>query len=481
MRFSHRIAILSVLALVGCSGGGGGSPLITTPSSPWQKFRHDSLNTGATGVILAKDIASDNVRFFAPPRDASNRPISTSPAIGEDETIYVVTEGGELFAVNQDLTLKWELKDCNGQAFSPIRSSPAVTSVRPGLPTTAANDKIIFFGDDSGHLYAVQDRDAQGPACLWVFPPATDTSTDLSPIVSSPTFTIDPIEEIINGVYFGTTGGVFYGLNGDGSFKWRYPPTGQLGAITSSPALPSGGPLYFTAADGNLYALTLDGTLLFQAVVGSVSDTFASSPAVSARIYVGTDDGRVMALLTNGTPFWTFQTTEPVIASVGIGGTSAPLPPPTATPEITPRPGTPTPTPGPSTPTPTRTPVSLLLRTIIFAVDHGGTVYAIDERNGEPAAGVTVMMPGSASTVSSPAVSADGCIVFGDDAGMLNVVQLQTAPGLTPTPTPSQECATTRVKVTDGAAIRSSPAIDTNGVIYVGADDGRLYAIGTGN
>ncbi|HVN84956.1 MAG TPA: PQQ-binding-like beta-propeller repeat protein [Candidatus Binatia bacterium] len=488
------IFALLVFAFVACSGGGGSSAPATTPISPWSKFRRDEANSGVAGVPLAKDFSNPpgvapQVRSY----QAGPDPILASPAIGLDHTVYFATAGqsaGTLLALKPQtsttgaLTLKWSANQCAPATqaavpFGPIRSSPAVTAVRSGLPLSASSDKVIFFGDDLGRFYAMQDLGTDSPICKWYF-----AVPDGGAIVSSPTFVIQPQQELISAVFFGTTNGVFYALNGDGSLKWKYTvPQGR--AITASPLLNTGGPIYFPAADGYLYALSLDGTFLFRTLVGAVSATFASSPLLSADVVIGTEDGAITALLLNGTLSWRVSTNgtpaNPIVSSLGVGLTAVAPPLPTPRPTT---PGTPVPR-STSTPTPTPTPASQA-RTIIYVVDRTGTVYALDEFTGQPISGVTIAS-GGAPTSSSPAISSDGCIIFGDDAGMLNVLHLDTIYGaMTPTPTvtpvssSSSECVTRILDLTHGAAIHSSPAIDSGGVVYVGADDGRIYAIGTG-
>lgn len=491
MKFRLVVALALGVALAACSGGGGDSDSFTTPSVPWARFRGDQSNTGAGGgaVASAASAAGPIHSLLLAPEGGAAAPISASPAIGSDHTVYIGTEAGEFFALTRDpttgeLAIKWRLAECAPTAaaavpFGPIRSSPALTAVRSDSPLSEQNDKVLYFGDDTGHLYAVQDRE-DGPRCLWAFkPPAEDSA-----IVSSPVFLIDLYEQIITGIYFGSTGGYFYAVNQDGSLKWQYPRAGQppLGAITSSPAVDSGGPLYFTAADGNLYALNLDGNKRFSFPLGTVSTTFASSPARSSSIYVGTEDGAVWAVNSDGTRKWRFAVPnrEPIVASVAISITG--IAPPTPTPTVTP---IATPTPGGVTPTATP---ALQLRTIVFAIARDGAVYPLDDSaGGQIAAGFTVagftVAAGAAATMSSPALSSDGCLVFGDDAGALNIRHLEEPASTTPTPTTGKECRGGTVvlnpETAQPFAIRSSPAIDSTGVIYLGADDGRLYAIGS--
>jgi outer membrane protein assembly factor BamB len=237
------------------------------------------------------------------------------------------------------------------------------------------------------------------------------------------------------------------------------------------------------AGDGKLYALSLSGALLsqFPLPIGEVSTTFASSPARGTNIYVGTEDGTVVAKDSLGNPRWTFVVPngEPVVASVAIAFSSLPAPSPTPGPS-------PPITPGSATPTPSPTP-SLQLRPLVIALARDGTLYPLDDdSNGEIAPGIE-QPEGGAPSVSSPILSADGCIIFADDNGDVNVRQLRSSlPSTDPTPTPASATECTRQvfhvpereEGTPGTPIRSSPAIDTNGVIIVGSDDGHLYSVG---
>ena len=75
--------------------------------------------------------------------------------------------------------------------------------------------------------------------------------------------------------------------------------------------------------------------------------------------------------------------------------------------------------------------------------------------------------PITAPVLSSPALSSDGFLVFGDSDGQLHAVSTADGSELTGFP----------IRLTS-RAIRSSPSIAADGTIYVGADDGRLYAVG---
>ncbi|MBI1813957.1 MAG: PQQ-binding-like beta-propeller repeat protein [Deltaproteobacteria bacterium] len=493
------LVVVLCLTLVACSGGGGGTTQ-TTPISPWGKFRHDPLNSGDSSGNVGdayKSITPTTESFPSyPPADATPLgAITSSPVIGVNHVVYVATEGGGVYALNPDLTLRWSLTSCAVSAplltpgptptpdtsmaipFGPIQSSPALTSLRSGATFTEQNDKVLYFGDTTGHFFAVQDKDTYG-VCLWAYPATAET--DVAPILSSPTFLVDSNEEIITGIYFGTNDGRLYALNQDGSLKWTFTAGG---AITSSPAVDSGGPLYFTAADGFLYAVALDGTLDFNAGPNqfhNLSGVFPASPLRgTAAIYVGTADGYVVGISSDASFQNVIQTSlvsipngEAVVASLALG--SSGLPVPTATPPPT---APVTPTPGGPTPTPT---LSTTIRNLVFALARDGSLYAIDESTGALATGISITSA-LAPTTSSPALSADGCLVFGDDAGHVSVrlpfSSLTPPPDATPTPIP--DCFNTDFIHVANGPIRSSIAIDSNGAIYVGSDDGRIYRIGS--
>jgi outer membrane protein assembly factor BamB len=517
----HRLAAIVACGLIAaCSSGGGDSAPPTTANAPWPRFRRDSSNTGAASGSIAKTQAQGTAMF--PPQGSDPLdPIASSPVIGADHTVYFATEGsatsgGTLYAVTRDsstdrtMMLKWSVAACVLEnqpapiapiAFGKISATPALTAALAGFPLTAQNDKILYFGDDNGRFFAVQDT-ADGPQCLWVYP-APEVGDDQSvvlptigPIVSSAIFTFDSVEQQVTGIFFGSTDGNFYALNGDGTLKWRH----HVGAaIRSSPALDSGGPFYFTADNGNLYRLNLDGTTNIQPVpIGGLALPLGASPLRGPAVYVGTSDGRVVARTAlvddpSRGALWTFSAGEQqhFISALAITGSSLPVPTRTPLP-------TPPPTPsGSPTPTPTVTP-SVQTRTFILAVASDGTVYVLDDSSdGAPAPGVMMPIPAGTTVRSSPAMSLDGCLVVGGDDGGLHIRQLITTiqvdatatPTYTPTHTPAAgaptptvipaiECFDDDIELST-LPIRSSPAIDTDGVIYVGSDDGRLYRVGT--
>jgi outer membrane protein assembly factor BamB len=294
--------------------------------------------------------------------------------------------------------------------------------------------------------------------------------------VSSPSLTTDPVISTVNGVFIGAqiellngqSVGRLYALNSDGSLRWQYPPQNEspIGPVTSSPALGFNNGWYFTTSDGYLYALNAAGGLIWKWSIGpplgptpgptppfapavlvtgnyiitptGAGDIFAITPDTLYSFRVGAVDSEVGSSLASGGPGLESPTPTPVIA-------------PTATPNLGP------------TPTATATPVPVF----VYAVMQSGQVVAFDPLRPIPTVLPPPATPIATPVLSSPALSGDGFLVFGDSGGWLHAVS--TVDGT--------ELAGFPIQLSN-RAIRSSPAIAVDGTIYVGADDGMLYAVG---
>jgi outer membrane protein assembly factor BamB len=209
--------------------------------------------------------------------------IKSSPAIGNDGTIYFGGRDRKFYAVSPRGKVEWSFATEGW-----VDSSPAI----------ATNGTLCFGGWDK-NFYALN---ADGNR-KWVF--ATG-----GPIDSSPAIAADGT------VYFGSHDRKFYALNPDGTQKWVFPTDG---AIVSSPALNCDGTIYFTSVDGNLYMLNADGTEKLRMKTGGVRP---SSPVIDAEgnIYLGINN--IQACLSPaGVKKWSFG--YPITdgtAAVGQGG-----------------------------------------------------------------------------------------------------------------------------------------------------------------
>jgi len=100
-----------------------------------------------------------------------------------------------------------------------------------------------------------------------------------------------------------------YALNSDGSLKWKF-HSGD--SITSSPAIGNDGTIYFGNMenyDGRIYAINPNGTEKWHYDTG---DRIASDPAIGddSTIYIGSADGYLYAMNPNGTLKWRFETDD---------------------------------------------------------------------------------------------------------------------------------------------------------------------------
>src|SRR5574337_1081606 len=101
--------------------------------SPWPMFRHDLRHTGKSPSI---SVQKPSLKWSF----QTNGPVTSSPAIGADGTIYFGSQDKKLYAITRDGKLKWTF-ETQGE----IESSPAVRK-----------DGTILFGSWDSHLYALK-------------------------------------------------------------------------------------------------------------------------------------------------------------------------------------------------------------------------------------------------------------------------------------------------------------------------------------
>jgi outer membrane protein assembly factor BamB len=97
---------------------------------------------------------------------------------------------------------------------------------------------------------------------------------------------------------------------------WRLP----LGPIASSPAIGGDGTIFVTTAAGKLVAVAADGSVAKWQV--TTNDTLGSSPALAldGTVYVGSSDGKLYAFTRDGTAKWALDTGGMALGSPVIGG-----------------------------------------------------------------------------------------------------------------------------------------------------------------
>ncbi len=244
-------------------------------NTPWPMFCSGPQHTGKSQYSGSKGAT---LKWYY----GTDAPISSSPAIGSDGTIYFGSYDKSLYAINPDGSLKWNYGTGGG-----VDSSVAIRA-----------DGTIYFGSRDNYFYALN----QNGFLEWQY--ATG-----NPIASSPV--------IGDGgtIYFGSYDNCLHALNPDGSLKWKY-ETGN--SIKSSPAIGSDGTIYFGSDDNHLYALNSDGSLKWKY---ETDNSIKSSPAIGSdgTIYFGSNDGCLYALTPDGSLRWPYRTGNWVISSPAIG------------------------------------------------------------------------------------------------------------------------------------------------------------------
>ena len=251
-------------------------------------------------------------------------------------------------------------------------------------------------------------------------------------------------------------------LSPNGTKEWSF---SAAGTVTSSSVIGADGTIYFGDTQANnsgelpseLYAVNPNGSQKWRFRTGF---GVRSSPAIDAdgTIYVGSDDSKLYALNPDGTKKWSFLTGGQVESSAAIGGDG----------------------------------------TIYFG-SNDGNLYALNPEGTEiwnfpigpsggeetctPAIGPdgTIYMIGTAlfavnpngsdkwtfqtNSFSSPAVASEGTVYVGNGQGTLIAVN----------PDGSQKWQLSLGSTFE--SILSTPAIGSDGTIYVGSADGTLHAV----
>lgn len=237
------------------------------------------VDTGAVptpwgGVVFA----SGRVLYASKPdgtllwRFQARRKIYSSPAVGDDGTVYVGSQDHHFYAVAPDGKMRWRV-DLGGD----VDSSPAIQ-----------DDGTVVVGSDKGEVVALAPENGE---IKW-------TAT---------------VGGFVRGAMsLGRDGTVFTGTYGptprlvalapsNGAIRFRFPVAGtgatEFG-IHGGPVEDSAGRLYFGAQDDHAYCLSPDGTLLWKhRTGGDVDAPLVLTP--NGVLLVGSDDGKLYAMGRN--------------------------------------------------------------------------------------------------------------------------------------------------------------------------------------
>jgi outer membrane protein assembly factor BamB len=430
MKAGGRWGVLLLLAgaIAACSGGDSGptcsydDPAAAAVSSPWPKFHHDEQNTGAVANVQLS--GTPTCRWVFPPGGAD----SCSTAL--------TTPGKGAFA-----------------------ASPVISN----------DGSRIYIGSADGTLYALNTSDGTQLA-------SEDFSFSTSEPIGSTALVARRAEGEV--VFVGSGAGLLYGLTSTGGAQAAYWPNGIGGFISASPSLEEDGTVFVNSMNGTFTGVCPNGIARF-ALTGWSSQ---SSPAKASggTLYFGADDRQLHAVEPNGIIDWSFSAWGPIRAA----------------------------------------PVFDTATYSIYVADQTGRVFKVEE-DGRPDLSFAF---GPAGPISSSPALAEDHLYFGSDDGNLYVtdkctgalawqfatagavrsspaVAIITSEPLQPTTCSAavhqrivvvgsddgyvyflQDNGTSVALVTAfsiGAPVSSSsPAIGSDGTVYIGASDGRVYAIG---
>lgn len=534
----HLLLLCSAFSLLAACGGGGSSS-DPPPAPPWPQFRNDGAHTGGSAGLIQTNPGA--IRFAAVDDAAELSAIVASPAVDVDGTIYVGSTAGTLRAFrNDDLSVKWTATECarccpSGGSCDPTLG-PLVAS--PSLFRTD-DETNITVADTRGRLYrfTVDETVADPqPVCAACFSPTLESGADAAPQASfrsSPVFTFNSFSanlastligaEIAPGPLSPATSGKVYSVNADGSLRWEFPAQGEpeIGPVTSTPSLGIGGSVIFVDGDDFLYVLASNGALRRRVSIASLTapdSLLQPTVASSVSMFLGTAGGEIYAFNQDGSFRWNRKVEgERILSSVLIGLQAEPTPTAPTTPEASPT-DTPTPDPAVPTDTPTPTPTAVTDFSTVIAVTESGRVIFTDATNGDlvpPTTSGSILVE-AGRVLSSPALSLDLYLTFASSEGRVYSIDTSTGGSVrfcsegatilcendadcangfcsaatwpvelplrcTAGPRRNEICASASdcpASTCARAGIVSSPAIDDDGVIYIGSEDGYLYAIG---
>jgi len=281
------------------------SPYSTEDNPHTEKWRFISKDDDGTiesspvvdsdGIIYFGTMGSDHKLYALYPNGTKkwsyevDSLIWSTPAIGEDGTVYCGSWDAGLYAINPNGTLKWRFP-----AGASISNSP-----------TIAEDGTIYFGTLTGgsgyRIYAVNPNGTE----KWSYLTG-------SRVCSDPAIGEDGT------IYIGSCDHFLYALYPNGTLRWRFETGGE---IRGHPSIDEDDTIYIPSLDAYLYAIYLNGTMKWKVHTGYGS---ASSAAIAedGTLYIGTD--RLHAVYPkNGTVKWTLDiggdilSASPAISSDG--------------------------------------------------------------------------------------------------------------------------------------------------------------------
>jgi outer membrane protein assembly factor BamB len=312
------------------------------PTSPWPKFRRDSIQDGLSPVTPSYDGSK-------PWSYTTGRGVFSSPVVAGDGTVYVGSGDRYFYAFDPTGKVLWQkltgeiidssaLLDNKGSVYvgsgdGKVYAWNAVTGDQqwtfladdPSTIKTGFSYIRWFEGnvgiDAAGHLIAPNDNNV-----LYALDPATGTKvwaytqSDVSwslPAIDVPTGNMFFGNNSVLGAILGAGTNV-YSLDGKGNQLWNGT---TLGTNAASPVLTSDGAMIMGSFDGYVYAYEQESGNLRWSF--ATRDHIYASPALlpDGTIIQPSADGTIYALDSKtGKQKWAFDTLSPVRSSPAVDG-----------------------------------------------------------------------------------------------------------------------------------------------------------------
>lgn len=272
----HRVLVLEVLGEVPTAVPAP-SPVASPTStlvplegtSPWPMYGGDPQHTGRS---QARGPAAPNLRWTFPAGL-----LVSSPVVGADGSLYIGSLDGNLYALEPDGVEMWR------SPLGQISGEPALSP-----------EGLIYVGVASPleEMFYALSRDG---SVAWSFH-LEGHIVESSPVVGADRTVY------VSASSPQTGGGSVVALSPEGGERWRYEVASRL---PFSPTLGPDGTVYVGARNGNLYALSPDGTLKWQVPLGAI--TSGCAVGADGTIYVGTGSAYQAVHPSGGARMWSFS------------------------------------------------------------------------------------------------------------------------------------------------------------------------------
>ena len=298
-------SLLSLLLFIHCASLG-------FAKSQWISVKKWAFNTGG-GVESSPAIGNDGTiyvgstakRIYAINPDGSKKwsirtkeSVYSSPTIGKDGTIYIGSWDYKLYAINPDGSVKWR-----HSTYGYVYSDPVI-----------ANDGTIyikhFWNSWLAHGSSFYELDAINPDGSQKLEISLHNDFSLDDVsFASPAVSSDGT------IYLGASDRTLYAINSDGSKKWEY----NTGDRSYKPSIGRDGTIYVRAWKNYLHAINSDGSKKW---AFKTDDRVHNNPSIAedGTIYLGAGEN-LYAINPDGSQKWAFEANDSVFSpTIGRDG-----------------------------------------------------------------------------------------------------------------------------------------------------------------